>query len=181
MARYAATTGAGIVSVPLTATFAHDLDGMLAKIGPSTGLVYVCNPNNPTASLTPRKDLETFISKMPPNCRVLIDEAYHHFVDPSASYVSFLDHPIDDERVIVMRTYSKVYGMAGLRLGYGVTSPALAKQMNTFMTSGSVNAVVVRAGVTNGLVTDVVRSYAILATWTIAAWLIAARVVMRRR
>jgi histidinol-phosphate aminotransferase len=157
IARYADSTGAGIVSVPLTSAFAHDLDGMLAKTSSSTGLVYVCNPNNPTASLTPRKDLETFISKLPPNCRVLIDEAYHHFVDPSAPYVSFLDRPIDDERVIVMRTFSKVYGMAGLRLGYGVASPALAKQLNSFMTRGSINAIVAQAGVAAMDDTDNVR------------------------
>jgi len=80
-----------VVSVPLSPNLAHDLDGMLARIGPSTGLVYVCNPNNPTATLTPRKDLETFIAKLPATAMVVIDEAYHHFVTQSDIYASFID------------------------------------------------------------------------------------------
>ncbi len=76
---YAKSVGSQVVSVPLSKNFAHDLDGILARVGPSTGLVYICNPNNPTATLTPRKDLETFIGKLPATTAVLIDEAYHHY------------------------------------------------------------------------------------------------------
>src|SRR5207302_11273699 len=146
MDHYARSAGAEVISVPLTATFAHDLDAMLARTGTSSTLVYICNPNNPTASLTPRNDIESFIGKLPGNSYVLIDEAYHHYAGQSAMYASFLDRPVENERVIVSRTFSKMYGLAGLRLGYGIASARTAKQMNAYATIDNVNGVVVRAG-----------------------------------
>jgi histidinol-phosphate aminotransferase len=131
--------------VPLDKQFAHDLHGMLARVSSSTTLVYICNPNNPSASITPRKDLEIFIGKLPSTCHVLIDEAYHHFAGQSPVYASFLDHPINNERLIVARTFSKVYALAGLRLGYGIASHTTAKQMEPYLTEDSVNGIVVRA------------------------------------
>jgi histidinol-phosphate aminotransferase len=139
---YAKSLGSEVVSVPLDRTFAHDLDGMLARADASTGLVYICNPNNPTASLTPRKDVESFINKLPPTSTVLIDEAYHHFVVQTGMYTSFIDTPLDDDRVIVTRTFSKVYGLAGLRLGYAVASPKTIDKMRTFLTEDSLNSIV---------------------------------------
>jgi len=139
---YAKSVGSQVVSVPLSKNFAHDLDGMLARVGSSTGLVYICNPNNPTATLTPRKDLESFISKLAATTTVLIDEAYHHYAGQSEAYASFIDRPLDDERVIVIRTFSKVYGLAGLRLGYAVASPKIIEKMRTFLTQDSLNAIV---------------------------------------
>jgi histidinol-phosphate aminotransferase len=143
---YARVVGAEVVSVPLTATFAHDLDGMLMHAGVSTGLVYICNPNNPTASLTARQDLETFISKLPATTFVVIDEAYHHYAGNSGMYASFIDRPIDDERVIVTRTFSKIYGLAGLRLGYAIGSPRVIQQMRKFALQDNVNAIATQAG-----------------------------------
>jgi len=142
---YARAAGSEIISVRLTPGFAHDLDGMLARATASTTLVYICNPNNPTATLTPRKDLENFISKLPASTFVLIDEAYHHYAGQSGMYVSFIDRPLDDERVIVTRTFSKVYGLAGLRLGYAVASPKLIQQMGKVATEDSINAIVTQA------------------------------------
>src|SRR5437016_13386194 len=106
MDHYARSAGAEVISVPLTATFAHDLDAMLARTGTSSTLVYICNPNNPTASLTPRSDIESFIGKLPGNSYVLIDEAYQHYQGQSAMYASFLDRSVENERVIVSRTFS---------------------------------------------------------------------------
>ena len=146
MDHYARSAGAEVISVPLTATFAHDLDAMLVRTGTSSTLVYICNPNNPTASLTPRSDIESFIGKLPGNSYVLIDEAYHHYAGQSAMYASFLDRSVENERVIVSRTFSKIYGLAGLRLGYGIASARTAKQMNAYATIDNVNGVVVRAG-----------------------------------
>jgi histidinol-phosphate aminotransferase len=142
---YARSTGAEVVSVPLANTFAHDLDAMLSRAEGPGGLIYICNPNNPTASLTPRQDLEAFISKLPTSYYVLIDEAYHHFAGESGMYKSFIDQPLQDERVIVSRTFSKVYGMAGLRLGYGIALPETAKRIDRFLTSDGLNAIVSRA------------------------------------
>jgi histidinol-phosphate aminotransferase len=134
-------TGADVVTVPLAKNFAHDLNGMLARADSSTGLIYICNPNNPTASLTMRQDIEDFLQKVPPGVMVLIDEAYHHFVPATASYASFIDHPVDNDRVIVLRTFSKVYGLAGIRAGYAVASPEVAKTLSARSVPADVNVV----------------------------------------
>jgi len=153
---YAKTVGSEVVSVPLDPTFAHDLGGMLAHAGASTGLIYICNPNNPTASITARQDLESFISRLPATARVLIDEAYHDYAIKSARYASFIDRPLADERVIVIRTFSKVYGLAGLRLGYAVASPKVIEKMREFITHDGLNAIAAEVAVvalddTNGV------------------------------
>jgi histidinol-phosphate aminotransferase len=145
MGHYGQASGAEVLSVRLTPQFAHDLGQILQHAGNSTGLVYVCNPNNPTASLTPRADLEAFIEKLPGNAHILIDEAYHHYAGQSAMYASFIDRPMGDKRVIVSRTFSKVYGLAGLRLGYAVGDPAVLQRMGAHSTERSVNCVVAQA------------------------------------
>jgi histidinol-phosphate aminotransferase len=142
---YARTVDSQIMTVPLTGSFAHDLERMLASLTPSTTLMYICNPNNPTASLTPRKDLETFIAKAPASTVVIIDEAYHDYAGSSAMYASFIDHPMHDDNLIVARTFSKVYGLAGLRLGYAVGAPKILERMKRFGTEDNINAVATRA------------------------------------
>ena len=89
----AISVGAAVVSVPLNQNLAHDLDAMLAHTPSPTGLVDICNPNNPTSTITPRADLERFIGKLPPTKYVLVDEAYHHYAGQSAAYASFIDRP----------------------------------------------------------------------------------------
>jgi histidinol-phosphate aminotransferase len=138
---YAKATGAEVVAVSLDRKYAHDLGAMQAHAGASTGLIYICNPNNPTASLTPRQDIETFLARLPTTVQVVIDEAYHDYATKSAMYSSFIDHPVDDERVIVTRTFSKVYGLAGLRLGYAVAAPKVIAEMRKFLTLNSMNAI----------------------------------------
>jgi histidinol-phosphate aminotransferase len=118
---------------------------MLDRVSSSTGLVYIVNPNNPTATLTPRKDVEAFIAKLPAGVTVLIDEAYHHFVSPGADYQSFLDRPIGDPRVIVARTFSKIFGLAGMRIGYAVATPEVAKRLAAGFPGWSVSVVSARA------------------------------------
>jgi histidinol-phosphate aminotransferase len=139
--QYARAVGSEVLSVPLARDFSHDLNSMLARTTPNTTLVYICNPNNPTATLTPRSDLEAFIRKLPATTYVIIDEAYHHYTATSAMYASFIDHPVDSDRVIVTRTFSKVYGLAGLRLGYAVAYPNAVREMRKFRTQDSINTV----------------------------------------
>jgi histidinol-phosphate aminotransferase len=139
--RFAKTLGAEVIEVPLTSDYSHDLAAMLARTGSDTGLIYICNPNNPTASLTPRKDLEDFVRKLPASTTVLIDEAYHHFVEPAAGYSSFIDNPMHDDRVIVARTFSKVYGLAGIRVGYAVGSPDKIRALASLRLKEGINAV----------------------------------------
>jgi histidinol-phosphate aminotransferase len=124
LARYAKVGGAEVVKVPLTADYRHDLAKMLPA---GTGLVYVCNPNNPTASLTPAAEVRAFLAQVPAGTAVLMDEAYAHYVDEksveSKDWESVLPQVNDRPRLIVARTFSKIYGMAGLRCGYAVAQP----------------------------------------------------------
>lgn len=158
---YARAVGSDVLSVPLTQAYAHDLDVMLLHASASASLIYICNPNNPTASLTPRTDLETFIGKLPASTIVLIDEAYHDYVGQSGMYRSFIDRSLIDDRVIVTRTFSKVYGLAGLRLGYAVASPRVVQRLHSYATENNVNSLVTHAAMAalddNGGVDQFVR------------------------
>jgi histidinol-phosphate aminotransferase len=145
--QYARATGGEVVSVPLDPKFSHNLDVMLLKADPSTTLVYVCNPNNPTGSITPREELEHFFRNLHSGCYIVIDEAYHHYAIESARYASFIDHPIDLDRVIVSRSFSIAYGLAGLRIGYCISSPETIRLLQRFMTIDSVNVVAANAAI----------------------------------
>jgi histidinol-phosphate aminotransferase len=145
LGKLAQTAGIDVADVPLNKRYEHDLPTMLDRVSPSTGLVYIVNPNNPTGTVSPRKDLEGFIAKLPAGVTVLIDEAYHHFVSPGADYESFLDRPIGDPRVIVARTFSKIFGLAGMRIGYAVATPEAAKRLAAGFPGWSVSVVSARA------------------------------------
>ena len=95
--------------------------------------------------MTPRKDLEAFLEKLPSTVAVVIDEAYHEYVGPTSDYKSFIDHPIDDKRVIVVRTFSKIYGMAGLRLGYAISSAEVSRKLSLTQLERAVNIVAARS------------------------------------
>jgi histidinol-phosphate aminotransferase len=136
--------GAEVVGVPIDKTFAHDLDRMLRQTNASTGLVYICNPNNPTGSLTPRKDLEVFLQKLPSSTVVIIDEAYHDYVGETSDYASFTDQA-DDQRLIVVRTFSKIHGLAGLRIGYAVSSAEVSRRLSLSHQKWNVSVAAVRA------------------------------------
>jgi len=126
---YANVMQAGAVKVPQTADFRHDLPKMAAACNDKTGLVYICNPNNPTGTIVRREELSQFLAAVPQSTTVLVDEAYHHFVEDAgyATAHDFLDrHP----NLIVARTFSKIFAMAGLRLGYAVASPELAQRLS---------------------------------------------------
>src|SRR2546423_1389267 len=119
VAHHARTGGAEVVSVRLTSDYRHDLSKMLATTG--AGLVYVCNPNNPTASVTPKDEGRTFLSKVPRETFVLVDEAYYHYVE-SGDYESVMPLVREYPNLIVARTFSKIYGMAGLRRRFFVAA-----------------------------------------------------------
>jgi histidinol-phosphate aminotransferase len=131
IAKYGRSKGATVAEIPLRNDHAHDLQGMLNHSNKSaaSGLIYVCNPNSPTGTLTTRKDLEEFLVKVSPKFQVVIDEAYHHYAGGSGAYLSFIDRPSDNPRVIVTRTFSTAYGLAGARVGYAVASAANAERM----------------------------------------------------
>jgi histidinol-phosphate aminotransferase len=139
--------GAEVVTVPLTPNYAHDLGAMLDKVDANTTLVYICNPNNPTASITPRADIETFIGKLPAHTYVLIDEAYHEFAAGSPGYRSFIEDPVRIDHVIVSRTMSKIYGLAGLRLGYGFSAPQTIQLLQPHQLDQNANMVALMCSV----------------------------------
>jgi histidinol-phosphate aminotransferase len=124
---FARRAGADVIAVPLTGYFAHDLDRMLARVNDRTGLVYICNPNSPTGTLTDRRRIERFLAAVPAATHVLIDEAYLDYVGARPDAASFIDRPVDNPRVVVARTFSKVYGLAGMRVGYAVAASAAAR------------------------------------------------------
>lgn len=148
LGNYATTVGSEVLSVPLDRAYAHDCERMAARSrGNETGLVYICNPNNPTGSLTPRKDLEWLISKLPAASSILMDEAYHDFAGESQTYTSFISRPVNDRRVIVLRTFSKIHGLAGLRVGYAVAAPDVIEHMRVYQIDNAVNVVAVQAAI----------------------------------
>ena len=120
-------SGARIVKTPLTKTYAHDIKAMLAA-APDAGLFYVCSPNNPTGTLTPHSEIEQLLAAKPKGSVVLVDEAYIHFSDG----VSALDLVKADRDVIVLRTFSKIYGMAGIRCGMAIARPDLLAKLENF-------------------------------------------------
>jgi len=158
IAHHAQEEGAQVAAIPLTREYAHDLDAMLARATGASGLVYICNPNNPTATLTPRADLELFLRKLPPTFKVLLDEAYHHFVVDNPAYTSFLDKPVDDDRLIVTRTFSKIYGLAGIRIGYAIAAPQTAKQLGAQRMGFAITVLTARAALAAWNDPDAVRT-----------------------
>ena len=134
--------GAEVVKVPLTPTFAHDLPKMIAAA--KGGLIYVCNPNNPTASITPKDQIREFITNTPRETTILVDEAYFHYAD-SADYESAIPLVKDNPNLIVARTFSKVYGMAGLRCGYCVAQKETLERMRPYQMWDSVNIMALAA------------------------------------
>jgi len=127
--RAARSVGAKVVGVPLTATHAHDVREMV-KRAPDAGLFFICNPNNPTGTLTPRQDIEWLVANKPAGSVVLIDEAYIHFTDVARC----TDMVAAGKDVIVLRTFSKIYGMAGLRAGAAIARPDLLEKLRFFGT-----------------------------------------------
>jgi len=134
---HARAAQADVVKIDLTPDYAHDLPKMLAA-ATDAGLVYICNPNNPTASITPRDQIRAFLAKVPSQTIVLIDEAYHHYVE-SNDYETVIPLVKQYPNLIVARTFSKIYGMAGLRCGYCIARPELIQRMRSQQTWDSVN------------------------------------------
>lgn len=125
-ARAAAVIGARVIKVPLTKNYSHDVKAM-AKAHPTPGIIYICNPNNPTGTITSKEDIEYLIANKPAGSIVLLDEAYIH-LSKNAAPGSYL--VAADKDVIILRTFSKLYGMAGLRAGAALARPDLLAEIS---------------------------------------------------
>lgn len=125
--RAAQFIGTKVIRVPLKKDYSHDVKAMAAA-DPNAGLIYICNPNNPTGTVTSRADLEWLVANKPAGAIVLIDEAYIHL----SNAVPCSDLVAADKDVIVLRTFSKLYGMAGLRAGAAVAKPEYLEKIGSF-------------------------------------------------
>ena len=141
---YASINGAEVVKVAVTSSFSHDLAKMGAAV--KDGLIYICNPNNPTASITPKNELREFIAKTPRQTMILVDEAYFHYAD-SPDYESVIPMVKDHPNLIVARTFSKIYGMAGLRCGYCVAQHETIERVRPHQMWDSVNCMALAAAI----------------------------------
>jgi histidinol-phosphate aminotransferase len=140
-----ALTGAREVRVPLAAGDVHDLDAMAAEVTAATQLLIVCNPNNPTATHIPAAEVAAFLERVPSHVTVILDEAYVEFQthdDPDATLDLLADFP----NLVVLRTFSKCYGLAGLRVGYAIGSPKFRAAVDAVRQPFSVNALAQAAG-----------------------------------
>ncbi|MBI5345253.1 MAG: histidinol-phosphate transaminase, partial [Deltaproteobacteria bacterium] len=132
-----AAGGKGI-AVPLR-DFRHDLEAMAACITDKTRIVFIANPNNPTGTIVTGREFSRFMEKAPPAVIVVVDEAYREFVS-SADFPDTIDYVKEGKPVLVLRTFSKIYGLAGLRAGYGVSRPDIVDYMNRVRQPFNVNS-----------------------------------------
>ncbi|NLC76424.1 MAG: histidinol-phosphate transaminase [Clostridia bacterium] len=132
--------GGNMVKVPVNEKFALDLEAMAAAINEKTKLVFVCNPNNPTGAVVSGAELDAFLAKVPENVVVVFDEAYFEYVD-DPGYRSGLDYLKEGRgNVVVLRTFSKIYGLSGLRVGYGMAQPELIRWISRTREPFNVNS-----------------------------------------
>ncbi len=124
--------------------FAHDLEAMRAAVGANTRVVFIANPNNPTGTWIPAKSIDEFLSAVPESVLVVVDEAYFEYVD-KPQYETFVSRTGKYRNLIVTRTFSKAYGLAGLRVGYAVSDPQVADMLNRVRQPFNVNAVALAA------------------------------------
>jgi histidinol-phosphate aminotransferase len=142
----AATSGASSVRVPNTDTHGHDLHAMASAITDRTRMILVCNPNNPTGTSLRKDELDAFLDRVPDNVLIVMDEAYREFVtDPAVpdAIETYGDRP----NVVILRTLSKAWGLAGLRIGFTVASPTVAATIRKVVTPFSTSSVAQAAAI----------------------------------
>ena len=126
------------VEVPLI-NWTHDVDGMLKAVTDRTRLFFICNPNNPTGTMLTAQDIERVLSRLPDHVVVVMDEAYYEYVR-HADFPDSLQSVREGRPCVVLRTFSKIYGLAGLRVGYGITTPEIAGYVNRVRPPFNVNS-----------------------------------------
>ncbi|ACR01636.1 MULTISPECIES: histidinol-phosphate transaminase [Thauera] len=140
-----ATNARGARGIEVAAkNFGHDLDAMAAAIEPQTRVVFIANPNNPTGTFVPGAELEAFLAKVPRHVLVVLDEAYTEYLAPEQRYDS-IAWLARFPNLLVSRTFSKAYGLAGLRVGYGIAHPEVADLMNRVRQPFNVSSVALAA------------------------------------
>lgn len=115
------------MEVPMTEDYKFDLDGILKNINDKTKIIYLCNPNNPTGAIITKKEFESFYAKVPQNILIILDEAYFEYAEQNKEYPDSMNYKYDN--VITLRTFSKIYGIAGIRIGYGFAHEEIVKTL----------------------------------------------------
>lgn len=131
--------GAKVVKVPLTTTFEYDLNAITQAVTNKTKVIYLCSPNNPTGTYIDRRALEQFFMQLPDNLIVVYDSAYSHYVTEE-NYSEGIEYIKKGYPIIVLQTFSKVYGLAGIRVGYGMSSPDIINSIHKVREPFNVNA-----------------------------------------
>jgi histidinol-phosphate aminotransferase len=147
--RYATNSKAKSIAIPLTKTFDADMPAIIRATKSNArdiGLVYICNPNNPTGKIVPKQDIKLLVDSIPQDIPIFIDEAYHHFVE-DPNYESSVKYVIEGRKVIIARTFSKIAALAGMRLGYAIAPPEVINLLKPLVVSYNTNAVVKYGGV----------------------------------
>ncbi len=137
-----AAGGRGIV-VPLKDR-RHDLDAMASRITEKTKIVFIANPNNPTGTINTQAEMDTFMQKAPEDVLVMVDEAYNEYVT-SPEYADSMKYFRQDRAILILRTFSKIYGLAGLRVGYGIAKASIVTEMNKVRQPFNVNSLAQKA------------------------------------
>jgi histidinol-phosphate aminotransferase len=130
--------GANPIVVPAK-NYGHDLPAMLAAITPQTKVVFVANPNNPTGTVASREEINQFVNAVPERVLIVMDEAYIEFQEEPADLLSFIR--AGKPNLLVLRTFSKIFGLAGLRIGYGMASPELIAALETIRQPFNINSI----------------------------------------
>jgi len=139
LTEYAQHTGATLKLVPVDKQLRHDLSAMHAAVSAKTRAVYICNPNNPTGTMLDSATIAAFVAALPDHVTTVIDEAYLEFAEGASSSVGLVSGP---KRVVVLRTFSKLHGMAGVRCGYGIARPEVIEEISAArMTTPNIFAV----------------------------------------
>jgi histidinol-phosphate aminotransferase len=147
--QYATNTKSDAIKLSLRKDYGQDIPAFIHAVKENyrdVGLVYLCNPNNPTGVIVTKQEVKQLLDGIPEDVVVLIDEAYHHFID-DPNYETSVPHVIAGRQVVVARTFSKIVGLAGMRLGYAVAPKELIARMKPFSQGYSVNAIVKHGGV----------------------------------
>jgi histidinol-phosphate aminotransferase len=139
-----AAQGKNII-VPLK-DWRHDLDAMASKISDRTRLIFIANPNNPTGTINTKPEMDRFMKKVPDNVLVIVDEAYYEYVE-SIKYADSFQYLKANRNILVLRTFSKIYGLAGLRIGYGIAKASLIEEMNKVRQPFNVNSLAQAAAI----------------------------------
>lgn len=135
--------GGESIVVPLK-EWRHDLETMASRITGRTKVVFIANPNNPTGTINTKAEMDSFIEKVPEDVLIVVDEAYYEYVT-SPDYADSMKHFRNGRDVLILRTFSKIYGLAGLRIGYGIASAGIIKEMNKVRQPFNINALAQKA------------------------------------